>query len=122
MNKEQKTDSPKSDLSDQEFVLESKYFNQLKEVNGLPTIQNPENILALVNKEYALPGDYKPADLTVPNVQFSFKEDIEKRYIRKEAADALEDLFNSAKNKAMSLRPFPDTGHTTDKKRSMTTK
>ncbi|ATH92054.1 peptidase M15 [Bacillus glycinifermentans] len=103
VNKDQKTDSSKSDLTDQEFVLESKYFNQLKEINGLPTIQNPENILALVNKEYALPGDYKPADLTVPNVQFSFKEDIEKRYIRKEAAEALEDLFKAAKKQGYEL-------------------
>lgn len=117
--KDQKTDNSNNDLEDQEFVLESKYFNKIKDVNGLPTIQNPENILALVNKEYALPGDYEPSDLTVPNVEFSFKEDIDKRYIRKEAAKALEDMFTAAKNKVFSLSPSPATGHMTDKKRSM---
>ncbi len=65
--KDQKDDSS---LEDQEFILESKYFNQIKDVDGLPTIQNPENILALVNKEYALPGNYAPSDLTVPDVAF----------------------------------------------------
>lgn len=101
--KDQKTDNSNNDLEDQEFVLESKYFNKIKDVNGLPTIQNPENILALVNKEYALPGDYEPSDLTVPNVEFSFKEDIDKRYIRKEAAKALEDMFTAAKKQGFQL-------------------
>ncbi|WP_410489251.1 D-alanyl-D-alanine carboxypeptidase family protein [Bacillus changyiensis] len=88
---------------DQEFVLENKYFNQIKEIGGLPTIQNPENILALVNKTYVLPRDYKPSDLTVPDVAFSFREDIDKRYIRKEAAKALEEMFKAAKKQGLSL-------------------
>lgn len=54
-----------------DFVLESKYFNDIKEVNGLETIQNPTNTLALVNKTYTLPGDYKPNDLVIPKVEFS---------------------------------------------------
>ncbi|MFN2745717.1 MULTISPECIES: D-Ala-D-Ala carboxypeptidase VanY [unclassified Bacillus (in: firmicutes)] len=100
--KDQKTNE-KKDLEDQDFVLESKYFNQIKEVDGLPTIQNSDNILALVNKDYALPGDYAPADLTVPDVEFSFTEDIDKRYIRKEAAEALEKMFNAAKKDGFEL-------------------
>ncbi len=54
-----------------DFVLESKYFNDIKEVNGLETIQNPTNTLALVNKTYTSLGDYKPNDLVIPKVEFS---------------------------------------------------
>lgn len=98
--KDQKSDSS---LEDQDFILESKYFNQIKDVDGLPMIQNPENIMALVNKEYALPGNYAPSDLTVPDVAFSFTEDIDKRYIRKEAAKALEEMFSAAKKEGYEL-------------------
>ncbi|MHA7767524.1 peptidase M15 [Bacillus atrophaeus] len=92
-----------TNTTDKEFLLESKYFNNIKEVNGLETIQNPDNILALVNKEYALPGTYEPSDLVIPNVKFSFDEKIQKRYIRKEAAKALEKLFNAGKEKGYEL-------------------
>ncbi|WP_406620535.1 D-alanyl-D-alanine carboxypeptidase family protein [Bacillus atrophaeus] len=92
-----------TNTTDKEFLLESKYFNNIKEVNGLETIQNPDNILALVNKEYALPGTYEPSDLVIPNVKFSFDEKIQKRYIRKEAAKALEELFNAGKEKGYEL-------------------
>ncbi|MEC3656141.1 M15 family metallopeptidase [Bacillus siamensis] len=88
---------------DSDFVLESKYFNDIKEVNGLETIQNPTNTLALVNKTYTLPGDYKPKDLVIPKVEFSFTEKIEKRYIRKPAADALAELFNAGKKEGYDL-------------------
>lgn len=81
-----------SDLS-----LNPEYFNQIKVVNGIKMIENPANILALVNKEYSL-GDYKPNDLVRPNVAFSFgDQDIEKSYMRKEAANALEQMFSAAK-------------------------
>lgn len=92
-----------ADSSNQELTLKSEYFNDIKVVSGLKTIQNPENVLALVNKEYALPGTYKPSDLVVPKVEFSFSEDIEKRYIRKEAAEALEKLFKGAKKENFEL-------------------
>lgn len=99
-----------------DFVLESKYFNDIKEVNGLETIQNPTNTLALVNKTYTLPGDYKPNDLVIPKVEFSFTEKIEKRYIRKPAADALAELFSAGKKKVMTWLPFQDTVLMTDRK------
>ncbi|MCY7884815.1 LD-carboxypeptidase LdcB [Bacillus spizizenii] len=97
------TDSKKTNTQDSEFSLESKYFNDTKKVDGLETIQNPENILALVNKQYALPGNYEPSDLVVPDVEFSFEEKIQKRYIRKEAADALKTMFDAAKKEGYEL-------------------
>lgn len=57
---------------------------------------NPESIGVFVNKEYGLPEDYIPSDLTEPNVTFSFNYSDEKRLLRKEAAHALENLFGAA--------------------------
>lgn len=89
---------------DEDFLLESKYFNIVKNVDSQPTIANPENVLALVNKEFALPATYEPDDLVIPNVAFSFgKADVPQRYIRKEAAAALEDLFKQAEKEGIEL-------------------
>ncbi|MBS4176658.1 D-alanyl-D-alanine carboxypeptidase family protein [Lederbergia citrea] len=87
-----------------ELALKSSYFNTLKEVNGVQEIKNADNILALVNKDYGLPGKYEPIDLVRPDVPFSFgEEDIEKSYLRKEAARALEIMFSEAKKSDIHL-------------------
>src|SRR5699024_6230637 len=57
------------------------------------TVENPYDILALVNKNHALPGEYEPDDLDIPDVRFPYEEDATKRYLRKVAADDLEDLI-----------------------------
>lgn len=89
---------------DQDFLLESNFFNVVKQVNGNKIIENPTNILSMVNKEYTLPEEYEPTDLVAPNVEFSFgEEDIPKRYLRQEAAQALEELFSLAKNDGIEL-------------------
>lgn len=86
------------------FTLSSQFFNEIKEVNGKNVIQNPTNIMALVNKQYAFPSDYTPSDLVRPDVPFSFgNEDLEKSYLRKEAAEALEKMFHSANKKGINL-------------------
>jgi zinc D-Ala-D-Ala carboxypeptidase len=80
-----------------EWSLEEAYFNKLEEQDGLSIILNPENLLALVNKDHTLPSSYIPEGLVAPNVRFSFgDEDIPKRYIRKDAAIALEEMFSEA--------------------------
>lgn len=61
------------------------------------------SVQAVVNKEYGLPEDYKPEDLVVPNVPFSFSGTLEKSYLRKEAAEALEKLFDIAKKEGIQL-------------------
>ncbi|PGS41741.1 D-alanyl-D-alanine carboxypeptidase [Bacillus cereus] len=61
------------------------------------------SVQAVVNKEYGLPEDYKPEDLVVPNVSFSFSGTVEKSYLRKEAAEALERLFDLAKKEGIEL-------------------
>ncbi|WP_394231613.1 D-alanyl-D-alanine carboxypeptidase family protein [Niallia oryzisoli] len=94
-----------SELDNSEgFVLESDYFNNIAVINGKNVIQNPTNIMVLVNKEFALPDGYAPDDLVRPNVAFSFgDQDIEKSYLRKEAADALERMFGDAANNGIQL-------------------
>lgn len=87
-----------------EWTIPSENLNKVKEEDGHNVILNPENILALVNKEYYLPSDYEPKDLIRPEVSFSFgNEDIEKSYMRKEAGEALAEMFNGAKSEGMIL-------------------
>ncbi|WP_243298890.1 M15 family metallopeptidase [Bacillus litorisediminis] len=65
--------------------------------------ENPSSILVLVNKQYTLEDDFLPNDLVIPKVLFS--EDItdEEKYIRKEAALALEELFEKGKEQGFTL-------------------
>ena len=64
---------------------------------------NPNSITVLVNKEYSIPENYKPNDLVEPNIKFSFDYADEKRKVRKETADNLELLFQSAKKEGYDL-------------------
>ena len=56
-------------------------------------IQNPEDILVLVNKERKLPNNYIPANLEEINVQYAN----ENKYLVKEAKEAFEQLSEDAK-------------------------
>lgn len=73
------------------------------------TIANPYEILALVNKQNALPQDYEPTDLVTPNVRFPFVEDLPKKKMRKIAADALEKMFAAADLEGLDL--FAQSGY-----------
>ncbi|WHX48819.1 D-alanyl-D-alanine carboxypeptidase family protein [Paenibacillus woosongensis] len=64
---------------------------------------DPHSIAVLVNKELALPEDYEPSDLVYPDVRFTFKEKIEKRMMRSEAAKALEEMFAGAERDGIYL-------------------
>ncbi|KAB3536043.1 M15 family metallopeptidase [Alkaliphilus pronyensis] len=74
-----------------------------KEEENIVNVEDPEDILVLVNKERQLPSDYVPSDLVIPNVSFSFSEDLPKKYMRKVAAEALEELFDEAEKDAIEL-------------------
>jgi D-alanyl-D-alanine carboxypeptidase len=76
---------------------------EVEEANGLQVILNPENIMAVVNKVNTLPSDFKPGELVVPDVPFYFEEDLPKKYMRAEAAKALEELFAQASKDEMEL-------------------
>ncbi|MEK3884079.1 M15 family metallopeptidase [Paenibacillus sp. PL2-23] len=66
------------------------------EDGAIAVIAQPESIEALVNPYNMLPENYEPDDLVYPDVRFTFSEKIEKRMLRKEAAEALEAMFAGA--------------------------
>ncbi|MEO3943907.1 D-alanyl-D-alanine carboxypeptidase family protein [Gorillibacterium sp. CAU 1737] len=74
-----------------------------KPQGAVTTIAKPAEIAVWVNKTRKLPADYVPTDLVVPNVRFSFSEKLDKRKLRKEAADALEKLFAAADKEGVKL-------------------
>lgn len=73
------------------------------EEGAVAVIAQPESIAALVNPFNKLPEDYNPDDLVYPDVRFTFSEKIEKRMMRKEAADALEQMFAGAEEDGIYL-------------------
>lgn len=76
---------------------------------GSEVIANPYDQLAVINKHAALPGDYEPHDLVVPNVRFPFPEDSPKKQLRTPAARALEQLFDAAEEAGHIL--FAQSGY-----------
>ena len=64
---------------------------------------DPTSITVLVNHEYSLPEDYVPDDMVSANVKFICSEKEDKRLMRKEAAEALEAMFEAAKEDNMIL-------------------
>lgn len=66
-------------------------------------IENPYEILVLVNKDHALPANFEPDDLVVPDVPFPFAENDPKKQLRKEAAQALEQLFAATEKAGLHL-------------------
>ncbi|MCJ8011873.1 M15 family metallopeptidase [Paenibacillus sp. KQZ6P-2] len=83
---------------------ESSLQTTIKEVDGKEVVTNPEAMTVIVNKQRSLPDGYEPTDLVEPNVPFSFDGPNEKRHMRKEAADALENLFAGAEEDGIELR------------------
>lgn len=57
---------------------------------------DPKSITVYVNKEYALPKDYKPDTLVIPEISFDIKSYDERKLMRPEAAEAIELLFEAA--------------------------
>ncbi len=64
---------------------------------------DPTSITVFVNKEYALPKDYVPEDLVIPNVLFDLTGYDERKLLRREAATALEQLFQAAQADGYTL-------------------
>jgi LAS superfamily LD-carboxypeptidase LdcB len=88
------------ETNEEQYLLEEPFFTIL---NDEKVIENTDNILVLVNKEQSLPANYVPGDLMIPDVPFSFEGDYEKKYLREEAAKALEALFAGASAENVEL-------------------
>ncbi|NBI28178.1 D-alanyl-D-alanine carboxypeptidase family protein [Chengkuizengella sp. YPA3-1-1] len=69
----------------------------------IPKITNQESTAVLVNKQRSLEDNYIPTDLVQPNIPFSFTGESEKKWLREEAARALEQLFDQAKQENIQL-------------------
>ena len=67
------------------------------------TVLDPDDITLLVNKTYSLDKDYEPDDLVIPNITFSFSNKDPKRMLRKEAAEAIENLFQAGLDEGIQL-------------------
>lgn len=70
---------------------------------GTQVIANPYDQLAIVNKEHALPAEYIPEDLVIPDVPFPFTEVVPKMQMREVAATALEEMFQAAGEAGLDL-------------------
>ncbi|HHT7188874.1 TPA: M15 family metallopeptidase [Bacillus cereus] len=71
--------------------------------DNFSVVTNPESTLVLVNKHRKLPDGYIPENLIKPNVAFTNPKDKEKTLLRKDPADALEKMFQAAKNDGVEL-------------------
>lgn len=86
-------------------ITKASYIKQEKTKNGktIYTTKYPASIAVVVNKKIYLPKNYVPKNLIYPNTSFIFKEKVEKRKLRKEAAVALEKMFAAAKKDKIYL-------------------
>ncbi|MDP5275142.1 M15 family metallopeptidase [Chengkuizengella axinellae] len=71
--------------------------------DGIPQVTNQESTAVLVNKQRSLQENYVPNDLVQPNIPFSFAGESEKKWLRQEAATALEQLFAKAEQNQIEL-------------------
>lgn len=86
--------------------------------NDRQVVLNVDSVMVLVNKQRNLPADYTPSDLVIPSIPFPFTGDEPRKYMRAEAALALEQLFAEAKNLKLDL--FATSGYRSyDKQKSI---
>jgi len=69
-----------------------------------PASAEAKAAILLVNKQNSLDASYKPDDLVVPDVKFSFDGDNPKKQLQRVAAEALERLFAAAEKDGIELR------------------
>jgi D-alanyl-D-alanine carboxypeptidase len=101
-----------NDLDEAETEAEAEFIpptigatNGISLDNGpdVKIISEPESITVLVNKQYSLPKDYEPSELVYPDISFIFAEKLDKRKLRKEAAEAIVQLFAGAAEDKLTL-------------------
>ena len=71
--------------------------------DGLKVVTNPDDLLVASNKTRNLPADYVPSDLVYLTIPFPFKGDSPIRYLRKDAAEAINLLFAAAEKDGIKL-------------------
>jgi len=73
------------------------------DAQGRQFVTNADSLLVLVTKKRNIPADYKPKNMVIPDVEFSFQGESPKKYLREEAARALEELFQAAQKEGLNL-------------------
>jgi D-alanyl-D-alanine carboxypeptidase len=82
------------------FIVSSNTNEEGKEY----TIQNPDDITILVKKGFYLSSDYEPSDLVSPAAnQIGVAPDCENSSLRKEALEALNEMYEDAKKVGKEL-------------------
>lgn len=112
--KEEKNKNTEGKSNDSDKVNEAKDDKDLDEdvevnASGTKVVDDPTDILVLVNKQHALPDGFEPTDLVFPNVRFPFTEDLPKKQMRKVAATALEEMFEAGDKAGVNL--FGQSGY-----------
>ena len=104
-NKDESTDKPDSSSQDPEQEKPSKPEDETPDVDKSADAKADLSLgnLVVVNKKYSLPIDYKPSDLVVPNVSFSYSGVLEQSYMRAPAAKQMEKMFAAAKKEGVTL-------------------
>ncbi|MEX2416493.1 MAG: M15 family metallopeptidase [Paenibacillaceae bacterium] len=85
--------------TDEDSTAPIEVTDEIKPIDNGDSVQvigEPDAINVLVNKQFSLPKDYKPEELVFPNIDYIFSDKLDKRKLRKEAADAIEILFKGA--------------------------
>lgn len=67
-------------------IFDKDFYQRIK------TIQHPDSIIVLVNKNNKLPDDYVPNDLELLDIQYAYDD----KYLRKEAKEQFEKLSKHA--------------------------
>lgn len=70
------------------------------------SVNDASSLWVVVNKGRALPSDYVPSDLVVPNVPLYYGSSSNDSHLRGDAASALETLFAAAKAAGYNLKLF----------------
>ena len=83
------------------IIDDSRVIEENKAIEDNRVIKNSDYLI-LINKENHINGDYVPKDLVIPNVRFRVADDM-CREMRLDAANALQKMFNDAKNEGINL-------------------
>jgi D-alanyl-D-alanine carboxypeptidase len=97
---------PEQSAGDEETIDPVEVTDEKKPIDNGESVQvigEAEAITVLVNKQFSLPKDYKPDELVFPNIDYIFSEKLDKRKLRKEAAEAIEIMFAGAEKDQIVL-------------------
>lgn len=94
-----------SRLSGHTAFSKSYYYNNDSNITmgDVMTVKAQTPRVLLVNKENALPADYVPENLVMPDVAFAANTSDERRKMEPEAAEALEELFAAGQQDGVQL-------------------